>query len=209
MKTSRCSGVCSHLRLEHGAVQRRCSPSPRVRTKIRRSWKLPPNRASQGQASRNPRHPRYLELAPRSWKATRAKLRSKELGAPLCSFSIPARDLHPCTHVHGPVRRKKWFCGSRTVNAQQQKRVAVHGDREIGTGPDAADIELGEVGVLGSSILCPSLLRFQGELSQTTLAFWAREQLWVGGSAQAVPGVRSAMSRVGAAGLGQNLPEVW
>jgi transposase len=32
---------------------------------------------------------RYLELAPKSWKATRAKLRSDELDAPLCSFTIP------------------------------------------------------------------------------------------------------------------------
>jgi transposase len=33
---------------------------------------------------------RHLELAPKSWKATRAKLRSDELDAPLCSFTIPA-----------------------------------------------------------------------------------------------------------------------
>ena len=33
---------------------------------------------------------RYLELTPKSWKATRAKLRADELDAPLCSFTIPA-----------------------------------------------------------------------------------------------------------------------
>jgi transposase len=33
---------------------------------------------------------RYLELAPKNWKATRVKLRSDELDAPLCSFTIPA-----------------------------------------------------------------------------------------------------------------------
>jgi transposase len=33
---------------------------------------------------------RYLELAPKSWKATRAKLRADELDAFLCSFTIPA-----------------------------------------------------------------------------------------------------------------------
>jgi hypothetical protein len=33
---------------------------------------------------------RHLELAPKNWKATRAKLRSDELDAPLCSFTIPA-----------------------------------------------------------------------------------------------------------------------
>jgi transposase len=33
---------------------------------------------------------RHLELAPRSWTATHAKLRSDELDAPLCSFTIPA-----------------------------------------------------------------------------------------------------------------------
>ena len=32
---------------------------------------------------------RMLELAPKSWQATRAKLRSDELDAPLCSFTIP------------------------------------------------------------------------------------------------------------------------
>ena len=33
---------------------------------------------------------RHLELAPKSWNATRAKLRADELDAPLCSFTIPA-----------------------------------------------------------------------------------------------------------------------
>ena len=33
---------------------------------------------------------RHLELAPKNWKATRAKLRADELEAPLCSFTIPA-----------------------------------------------------------------------------------------------------------------------
>jgi transposase len=33
---------------------------------------------------------RYLELAPKFWLATRAKLRADELAAPLCSFTIPA-----------------------------------------------------------------------------------------------------------------------
>jgi len=33
---------------------------------------------------------RYLELAPKFWVATRAKLRADELDAPLCSFTIPA-----------------------------------------------------------------------------------------------------------------------
>jgi transposase len=33
---------------------------------------------------------RHLELAPKYWKATRAKLRADELNAPLCSFTIPA-----------------------------------------------------------------------------------------------------------------------
>jgi hypothetical protein len=32
---------------------------------------------------------RYLELAPKFWPATRAKLRPEELDAPLCSFTIP------------------------------------------------------------------------------------------------------------------------
>jgi len=32
---------------------------------------------------------RHLELAPKLWLATRAKLRSDELDAPLCSFTIP------------------------------------------------------------------------------------------------------------------------
>jgi transposase len=33
---------------------------------------------------------RYLELAPKLWSNTRAKLRADELDAPLCSFTIPA-----------------------------------------------------------------------------------------------------------------------
>lgn len=33
---------------------------------------------------------RYLELAPNNWAATRVKLRSDELDAPLCSFTVPA-----------------------------------------------------------------------------------------------------------------------
>jgi len=33
---------------------------------------------------------RYLELAPNNWIATRSKLDPDELGAPLCSFTIPA-----------------------------------------------------------------------------------------------------------------------
>jgi transposase len=33
---------------------------------------------------------RYLELAPKYWNATRAKLDPDELDAPLCSFTIPA-----------------------------------------------------------------------------------------------------------------------
>jgi transposase len=32
---------------------------------------------------------RYLELAPKYWAATRAKLRPDELDAPLCPFTIP------------------------------------------------------------------------------------------------------------------------
>lgn len=32
---------------------------------------------------------RYLELAPKFWLATRVKLRSEELAAPLCSFTVP------------------------------------------------------------------------------------------------------------------------
>ncbi len=32
---------------------------------------------------------RYLELAPKFWPATRAKLRAEELDAPLCPFTIP------------------------------------------------------------------------------------------------------------------------
>ena len=36
-----------------------------------------------------PRH-RYLELAPKHWPATRARLRPEELAAPLSSFEIPA-----------------------------------------------------------------------------------------------------------------------
>ncbi len=32
---------------------------------------------------------RYLELAPKFWNGTRAKLRADELGSPLCSFTIP------------------------------------------------------------------------------------------------------------------------
>jgi hypothetical protein len=33
---------------------------------------------------------RYLELAPKHWSATRAKLRADELSVPLASFTIPA-----------------------------------------------------------------------------------------------------------------------
>jgi hypothetical protein len=33
---------------------------------------------------------RYLELAPKFWLATRAKLRADELAAPLCSLTVPA-----------------------------------------------------------------------------------------------------------------------
>jgi transposase len=33
---------------------------------------------------------RMLELAPKNWNATRSKLRTDELDAPLCSFTIPA-----------------------------------------------------------------------------------------------------------------------
>lgn len=33
---------------------------------------------------------RMLELAPKHWAATRAKLRADELDAPLCPFTIPA-----------------------------------------------------------------------------------------------------------------------
>jgi hypothetical protein len=33
---------------------------------------------------------RYLELAPKYWCATRAKLDAEELNAPICSFTIPA-----------------------------------------------------------------------------------------------------------------------
>jgi transposase len=32
---------------------------------------------------------RHIELAPKNWKTTRAKLRADELDAPLCSFTIP------------------------------------------------------------------------------------------------------------------------
>ena len=32
----------------------------------------------------------YLELAPKHWLATRAKLDPAELDAPICSFTIPA-----------------------------------------------------------------------------------------------------------------------
>jgi hypothetical protein len=32
---------------------------------------------------------RYLELAPKFWPATRAKLHPEELDAPLCPFTIP------------------------------------------------------------------------------------------------------------------------
>jgi transposase len=32
---------------------------------------------------------RYLELAPKFWPATRAKLRPEELDAPLCPFTVP------------------------------------------------------------------------------------------------------------------------
>lgn len=35
-------------------------------------------------------HERFLELAPKYWPATRAKLRADELDAPLCSFTVPA-----------------------------------------------------------------------------------------------------------------------
>jgi hypothetical protein len=34
------------------------------------------------------RKERHLELAPKNWKTTRAKRRSDELAAPLCSFTI-------------------------------------------------------------------------------------------------------------------------
>jgi transposase len=40
-----------------------------------------------------PRH-RYLELAPRHWHATRARLRPEELAAPLSAFEIPAEAAH-------------------------------------------------------------------------------------------------------------------
>jgi hypothetical protein len=33
---------------------------------------------------------RMLELAPKFWMATRAKLRGEELDAPLCTFTVPA-----------------------------------------------------------------------------------------------------------------------
>jgi hypothetical protein len=33
---------------------------------------------------------RYLELAPKLWGATRAKLRADELAAPMGAFAIPA-----------------------------------------------------------------------------------------------------------------------
>lgn len=33
---------------------------------------------------------RFLELAPKHWKASRAKLRSEELDAPFSAFTVPA-----------------------------------------------------------------------------------------------------------------------
>jgi hypothetical protein len=33
---------------------------------------------------------RHLELAPKNWSATRAKLRTDELESPLAGFTIPA-----------------------------------------------------------------------------------------------------------------------
>jgi transposase len=41
-----------------------------------------------------PRH-RYLELAPKNWAATRARLRPEELAAPLSAFEIPAEATTP------------------------------------------------------------------------------------------------------------------
>ena len=41
-----------------------------------------------------PRH-RYLELAPKTWQATRARLRPEELAAPLSAFEIPAEAALP------------------------------------------------------------------------------------------------------------------
>ena len=41
-----------------------------------------------------PRH-RYLELSPKHWQATRARLRPEELAAPLSAFEIPAEPASP------------------------------------------------------------------------------------------------------------------
>lgn len=49
---------------------------------------------------------RMLELAPKGWQATRAKLRSDELDAPLCSFTIPRPEPRAPRHAFMP--RYRW-----------------------------------------------------------------------------------------------------
>jgi hypothetical protein len=61
---------------------------------------------------------RYLELAPNHWAATRAKLRSDELNAPLCSFTVPAREAQgPCTGWLGPT---DGFGGALTTRGESR-----------------------------------------------------------------------------------------
>jgi transposase len=48
-----------------------------------------------------PRH-RYLELAPKNWAATRARLRPEELAAPLCEFEIPPEMAALSDHARPP-----------------------------------------------------------------------------------------------------------
>ena len=45
-----------------------------------------------------PRH-RYLELAPKHWAVTRARLRPEELAAPISAFEIPAELAPPSDDV--------------------------------------------------------------------------------------------------------------
>jgi hypothetical protein len=51
---------------------------------------------------------RYLEFAPNHWVATRAKFRSDELDAPLCSFTVPAAQRERRVTLHGRTCAERW-----------------------------------------------------------------------------------------------------
>ena len=52
---------------------------------------------------------RYLELSPRHWSATRARLRPEELAAPLSAFEVPAAQPAAGLHV-GSAQRLLQIC---------------------------------------------------------------------------------------------------